>query len=71
MTEMMAEELQCMAELNKKLSEAGLKSKLSYLYVSGIREGIVTEWGFEEEIIEAAAANILVSEQVRKFGYHE
>jgi len=65
MPDMMAEELQLLNKINQKLETMGMRSRLEYLYVSGIREGAVTEWGFKEQIKEeAAAANILVSEEV-------
>ncbi|NOJ27185.1 MAG: hypothetical protein DA330_04150 [Nitrososphaera sp.] len=67
MTEMTYEDLQVLNDINDKLSKKGLKSKLSYLYISGFHRGIVTEWGFEQNIKEEAAqANILVSEELRK-----
>lgn len=67
MTEMTYEDLQVFNDINDKLSKRGLKSRLSYLYVSGFHQGIVTEWGFEKKIKEEAAeANILVSEEIEK-----
>lgn len=67
MTEMTYEDLQLFNNINAKLAKRGLRSRLSYLYVSGFHNSIVTEWGFEENIKEEAAeANILVSEEVEK-----
>jgi len=67
MVEMSYEELQAMNKINDELAMQGLKSRLSYLHISGIREGYVTEWGFEKNIKEEAAkANVLVSELVRE-----
>lgn len=55
------EDLQVFNDINKKLAERGLKSRLSYLYLSGFHRGMVTEWAFEKDIKEEAAeANILV-----------
>lgn len=66
MTEMTDEELLILKKINKKLARKRLKSRLSYVFVSGIRGGYVTEWGFEDLIKEEAAeANILVSEELR------
>jgi hypothetical protein len=60
------EETLILKKINKKLAERGLKSRLSYVFVSGIREGYVTEWGFDKIIKEEAAeANILVSDEMR------
>lgn len=60
------EEILILKKINKKLAEKGLKSRLSYVFVSGIHEGYVTEWGFEKTIKEEAAeANILVSDELR------
>lgn len=64
---MLHEELEAMNKINTELAKRGLKSRLSYLYVSGFREGYVTEWGFEKNIVEEAArANTLVSELIRE-----
>lgn len=64
---MFREELEAMNKINTELAKRGLKSRLSYLFISGFREGYVTEWGFEKNVVEEAAqANTLVSELVRK-----
>jgi hypothetical protein len=65
--EMSVEEKRLMNRINQKLTKAGLKSRLSYLCVSGISEGFVTDWQFEEIIsTEQAAASIIVSEAIRE-----
>jgi hypothetical protein len=67
MTEMMFEELQLLQKINKLFMNAGFRSRLAYIFVSGFREGFATEWGFVEPIKEeAVAVNIMVSEEVRK-----
>jgi hypothetical protein len=67
MTKMTYEDLQILNDINDKLAKRGLKSRLSYLFVSGFHNGIVTEWGFKENIKEEAVeANILVSEEIEK-----
>lgn len=65
--EMTYEDLQVFNAINDKLTKRGFKSRLSYPYVSGFHNGIVIEWGFEENIKhEAAKVNLLVSEEVEK-----
>lgn len=63
---MMSEELQLLNKINQKLKSLGMKSRLQFIFVGGLTEGIVTEWGFQKDIKEeSAAANTLISEEVR------
>jgi hypothetical protein len=67
MTEMTFEDLQVLNDINEKLAKKGLKSRLSYIYMSGFHEGIVTEWAFESNIKrEAVEANILISQEIER-----
>lgn len=65
MAEMSTEETSLMKKINRKLEREGLKSRLCFLFVSGMNGGHVNEWSFESEIEEEAVqANTIVTDEL-------
>ena len=67
MSRMSDEEVRIMAEINDRLASKNLKSRLSYLYIAGIKEATITEWEWERTFPnEGAEPSIVVSETIRE-----